>query len=145
MKILSLTEEARKNQSLPSISRIKQVQSSWKGRIDILKSFKERCTLMEDKKSPIFFKLSDSTAELGGPPLIQDSTLIFPYEMEVELSKLKDKCVGEFYNMPDFFEDNMRTWIVDYVNLNNTIFFIVGEAHAYLIEVEKEIFEMKIK
>lgn len=51
--------------------------------------------------------MSDVIDELEGPYLIQDSTLISPNEMELVLSKLKDKCVGEFNDMSYFSEDNM--------------------------------------
>ena len=51
----------------------------------------------------------------------------------------------EFDNMFDFSENNMRTWTMDYVNLNNNIFVTVGESHDDLIEVEKEFFKLRIK
>ena len=99
MKVLSLINEARKKQSLPSSSIIKQIQAGWKGRIDILKSLKEKCTLLEDIKSAMFFKVSNPIVELGVPPLIWDSKLISPDNLEVVLSKLKDKCYGKFDNI----------------------------------------------
>ena len=76
--------------------------------------------------------------------MIQDSTLISPNELEVEFSKLKEKWAREFNNMSDFSKYSMQTWTMDYVNLNN-IYVTIGESHDDLIEVEKEIFEMKIK
>jgi hypothetical protein len=69
-KVLSVTDEARMKQSLPSIPKIKQIQSGWKGIIDIMKSLKESWTLLEDKKNSIFFKVSVAITELGGPPLV---------------------------------------------------------------------------
>lgn len=51
-------------------------------------------TLLEYKKSSIFFKVYSSITELEGLPLIKVSTLISPDELEVELSKLKDKWAG---------------------------------------------------
>ena len=35
-----------------------------------MKSLNEKGTLLEDKKSAIFFKVSDFIAKLGGPPII---------------------------------------------------------------------------
>ena len=35
-----------------------------------MKSLKEKCTLLEDRKSAIFFKVIDAIAKLGGSPLI---------------------------------------------------------------------------
>lgn len=47
----------------------------------------------------------------------------------------------------DLFEENIRTWTMDYVNLNNNIYVIVYEACDELIEIEKENenFKMRIK
>ena len=66
----------------------------------------------------------DVINKLEGPPLIKDSTLISPNELEVELSKLKDKWAREFDNLLDFSKDNMCTWTFDYVNLHNNVFLV---------------------
>ena len=71
--------------------------------------------------------------------------LILPDELNVELSKIKHKWVGEFNDLSYFFEDIMHMWTIYYVNLNNNISISIFEAHGNLIEVEREIFEMKIK
>ena len=81
---------------------------------------------LEARKNAIFFKAFDAIAKLGGPSLIRDSMLISMNEMEIESSKLKDKWVGEFNDMSYFFEDNMWTWTIDYVNLNNNISITFG-------------------
>ena len=70
MKVISPIEECRKKKSLPSSPRVKEIQAGWKGRIDILKSLKEKCALLEDRKSDMFFKTYDAIATLGGPSLI---------------------------------------------------------------------------
>ena len=95
--------------------------------IDITKSFKEKCTSLEDKNTT-FFKTSNAIAEPGGPPLVRDSMLIFSDEMEVEMSKVKDRWAREFNNLIDFFEDNIKARTMDYVNLNNNISVIICEA-----------------
>ena len=79
------------------------IQDGWKGRIDILKSLKENTKLFEDRKSGIFFKVSYAINELEGPPLINGSTLISPDELEVKLSKLKDKWARKFDYLSYFF------------------------------------------
>ena len=58
--------------------------------VDILKSLIENVTLLEYKKSSIFFKLYDSIKKLEGTRLIKGSMLISPNELDIELSKLKD-------------------------------------------------------
>lgn len=102
-----------------------------------MKSLKVKCMLLEERKSAIFFKVTNVIAKFGGPPLIQNSTLILSNEMEIELSKLKDKQAREFDNLLYFFEENIQTWSKDYVNLNKNIYVIVSKAHDDLIYVEK--------
>lgn len=65
--------------------------------------------------------------------------------MESELSKLKEKWAREFDDLPKFSEENIKTWTVSYVNLNNNILNNVIEAREELIDIERELFEMKIK
>lgn len=144
-KAKSLTEEAWRRQALPFGPRIRQVQVRWKGHIDILKSLKGKATLLEDRKSMVFFKLSDAVNKLEGPPLIKDSTLLSPNELENELSKLRDKWVEEFNSLYDLSRDNMYTWILYYVNLNHNVSISISEARDDLLEIEKEASEMKIK
>ena len=106
---------------MPSIPRIKQIQASWKGRIDILNSLKEKSTLLEDRKSAIFFKVFDAIIELEDPPLIKDSKFISTDELEFRFCKLKEKWAGEFDNLSDFSKDNICTWTIEYVNFNNNV------------------------
>ena len=82
---------------------------------------------------------------MEGPLLIKSSTLISTDELDDELSKLKDKWVEEFNDLSDFFEENMSTWTIDYVNLNKNISITIAEACDSLIQVERETFEMKIE
>ena len=76
LKVQYLIGEAIKKQSLLSMPRINQTQVGWMGIIDILKSLKEKATLIEDMKSSIFFNVSNDINELEVPPLIKGSMLI---------------------------------------------------------------------
>ena len=51
----SMIDESKKRMSFPSIPRIIQIQVGRKGRIDIMKSLKEKCMSLEDKKNATFF------------------------------------------------------------------------------------------
>jgi hypothetical protein len=124
-RVTSMMDEARKKQSIPSNFKIKQIQVGWKGWIDILRSLSERCSPLEDIKNDTFFNINDATIELGGPPLIRSSTLITVDDLDLEVSKLKDKWVGEFDSLSYFYDKNFRTWTTNYVNLNSNILNIV--------------------
>ena len=93
----------------------------------------------------MFFKITNAIVELGDPPLVWDSALIFVDGLEAEVSKLKDKWVREFDSLTDFSEESIKAWTIDYVNWNNNIPIIFNEAWEEIIEIENEIFEMNIK
>ena len=61
------------------------------------------------------------------------------------MSKIRDKWAGEFDSLTNFYEENIRAWTIDYLNFNNNISIIVNEAHKEVLEIEKEISEMKSK
>lgn len=92
-----------------------------------MKSLNEKCSPLEDKKSATFLNIIDAIVELGGPPLVKDSTLIYFDELEAEVSKFKDKWGGGFESMTNFFEESIKEWTIHYVNLNNNILIIVNE------------------
>ena len=65
--------------------------------------------------------------------------------MDDELSKLKDKWTQEFNDLSYLSEHIMCMWTIDYINLNNNVYISIDEACENLIQLEREIFEMKIK
>ena len=143
--VMPLTDKSRKKNPLPFSPKIWQIQAGWKGRIDIMKSLKEKWTFQEDKKSVIFFKISNAIVELGGPLLVWDSVNVSKNELEAKVPKLKDNWTKEFDSSMKFSEDNVWTWTMDYVNFNNNIYIIICESHDEVVKIEKEIFAMKIK
>lgn len=53
--------------------------------------------------------------------------------------------VEEFENLSIFSEENIKTWIVTYVYFNNDISSVISQARGELIDIKKELFEMRIK
>lgn len=39
-------------------------------------------------------------------------------------------------NLIDFSEDNIQSWIINYVNLNNNIYVLISESHDEVIKIE---------
>lgn len=66
-------------------------------------------------------------------------------ELEIELSKLRDKWAKEFDNLFDFSGDNMCIWTIEYVNHNHNIFGNIYESWDDLLEIEKEVFQIKFR
>ena len=116
-----LINESRKQQYFPSNFRIRQIQVGWKGRIDIMKSLKKKCSPLEDKKSVMLFKISDAIVELGGLPLVRYFSLISSDVLQIEVSKLNKKWAREFDNLTNFSKERITAWNIDYVNSNNNI------------------------
>ena len=105
---------------------------------------KEKATSLEDKKSVTFVKITSLVNELQGPPLIKTTLILFE-EMETKLTRLKGRWDEEFDNLINFSGDDMHMWIVHYVNINHNIFFNLSEDHDELLDIERELFQMKIK
>ena len=76
---------------------------------EILRSLNKKFTSLEYRKSITFFKVVEPIFELGSPPIVKKYTLISIDDLEYELFKLKDKWDGEFNNLLDFFEENIKT------------------------------------
>ena len=91
---------------------------------------------MEDSKTATFFKITDAIVELGGLALVWYSSLIYANDLESSMSKLKDKWVEEFDSMSKFSEERIKTWIIDYVNLNNNLLIIVTETREEILDIE---------
>ena len=70
-----------------------------------MKYFNGKCFPLEDNKSAMIFKITNSIVELGIPPLVRYSTLTSFDELEVEVSKLKDKWDIEFDSLKDFSKE----------------------------------------
>lgn len=64
--------------------------------------------LLEDKKSNVFFKVSNVIKELNAPSLIRNLNLLSNNEMEKELSKLKELWENDFDSLSKFLEEDMR-------------------------------------
>ena len=65
--------------------------------------------------------------------------------MEAEVSKLKEKWEGEFDSLSYSFDERIKAWTVDYVNLNNSISIIINESQEEVIKIKKIMFKINIK
>ena len=93
-----------KKERLTNVQRLRQIKVGWKGHVHTSKTLEERTVLLEDKKSTVFFKVSDVVNEPEGSCITKDSTLLSFDELETKLSNLKDKRAKEFDSLSDYPE-----------------------------------------
>ena len=56
-------------------------------------------------------------------------------ELEIELSKLREKWVEEFDSLTDFSRANIHMWTVDYVNHYHNASISISEVCDDLLEI----------
>nr|KUM50079.1 hypothetical protein ABT39_MTgene3307 [Picea glauca]QHR88587.1 hypothetical protein Q903MT_gene2601 [Picea sitchensis] len=66
----------------------------------------------------IFLKVVNIIKELEGPSLIKDSMLLSRDQIEVEISNLRNSWGTQFDDLAGFPDDEIRNWLVDFVNEN---------------------------
>jgi hypothetical protein len=116
--VSSLSDFHRNQQDLPSNHRIKQVRVGWLARIQMLRDSIANCTKINDKRSNAFLKALEIVKDLKGPQLVRESMLIPKEQLETELSVIKASWASEFDNLTDFLEEEIKWWLVTFVNDN---------------------------
>jgi hypothetical protein len=116
--VSSLSDFHRNQQDLPSNARIKQVKAGWLARIQMLRDSIASCTKINDKRSNAFLKALEIVKDIEGPQLIRESMLIPKEKLETKLSVIKASWASEFDNLTNFPEEEIKWWLVTFVNDN---------------------------
>jgi hypothetical protein len=90
------------------------------------------CDTLEGRRSTLFLKVANIVKELKFPPLMRDSILITKDQMEAELGILKIVQGTKFNDLANFLENEIRCWLVNFMNENKDQEVIVQQQHAML-------------
>jgi hypothetical protein len=150
MKVSTMTEKTRKQENLPSLSRIKQLKSCWMERINVLKGLITQLTDLSRRKNEAYLKILDldivgTTIEVPDPKYLSNSMLMTRQHFEEKIEELKRTSAEKFDNMMEFTHDDIDSWLVEYTNKNEDIENILQNLSVDLREIEKELFNVKIK
>jgi hypothetical protein len=89
--------------------------------------------------------ISITTVEYSDPKYISNSMLMSRQHFKEKIEELKMTSTKKFDNMIEFTHDNIDNWLVEYTNKNEEIENILQNLSADLREIEKELFNVKIK
>jgi hypothetical protein len=71
--------------------------------------------------------------------------LVTRQHFEEKIEELKRTSIEKFDNMIEFTHDKIDTWLVEYTNKNEDIENILQNLFVDLREIERELFNVKIK
>jgi hypothetical protein len=86
-----------------------------------------------------------TTIELTDPKYISNSMLMTRQNFEEQIEELKKTSAEKFDNMIEFTNDDIDSWLVEYTNKNEDIENILQNLSVDLREIERELFNVKIK
>jgi len=124
-------------QNLPSKCRIKQVRVGLLARIQMLQDSIVNCTKINDKRSNAFLKALEIVKYLKGPQLVRESMLIPKEQLEIELNIIKASWTNEFDNLTDFLEEEIKWWLVTFVNDNEDHLTSIEQLRSEFKEMEE--------
>jgi hypothetical protein len=101
--------------------------------------------VIKNKRGDLFFKLVDLTKELNGPSLLMDTILSSKEQLLEQLNVLKVAWANKFTESIEFFEEEIRRWLVTYINRNDEVDDTLHQLGMDLREMENEMFEKNTK
>jgi hypothetical protein len=117
-RVSSLTYAHRRENKLPSSTRMKHINACWLRRLKILREMIGELDVLKSKRGDIFFKLIDLMKELNGPNLLMGTMLSTKETLIDQLNALKVVWENEFTETIEFFEEEVEKWLVIYINRN---------------------------
>jgi hypothetical protein len=86
-----------------------------------------------------------TTIEVSNPKYLSNSMLLTRRHFKEKIEELKRTSSEKFDNMIEFTHDDIDTWLVKYTNKNEDIENMLQNLSVDLREIEKELFNVKIK
>jgi hypothetical protein len=121
-----MMELRRREEDMPSSSRIKQLNACWKEMIKNLNNIVQACSQAILKKEELFKRLTEIDLEGGNnevqdPKLILNSMFLTKKQFDEQIEIFKGLSVEIFYCILEYNEDDIDNWIVDYSMKNQDI------------------------
>jgi hypothetical protein len=148
IKISNMTELIRREEDLPSQSRIKQLNACWKEKIKNLSNIVQSCSEAIIKKEELFKRLTEidlagGTNEVQDPKLILNSMFLTKKQFDKHVEIFKGLSTGIFYSILEYKEE-INNWVVDYSVKNQDIEEEIHGISLDLRDLEGELFNIKI-
>jgi hypothetical protein len=122
-KVSNMTELRKREEDLPSPSRIKQWNVCWKEKIKNLNNIIQVCSQDISKREELFKRLTEvdlarSTNKVQDPKLILNSLFLTKQQFDEQVEIFKGFSVEKFYGILEYDEDEIDNWIVNYSGKN---------------------------
>jgi hypothetical protein len=146
VKVSNMTELRRREEDLPSPSRIKKVNACWKVKIKNLNNIVQTCRQAISRREELFKRFTEvdlvgSTNKVQYPKLILNSLFLTKKQFDEQVEIFKGLSVEKFYGILEYNEDDIENWLVDYSMKNQDI----EGALLDLRDLEGELFNIKIR
>jgi hypothetical protein len=107
-----MTELKRREEDIPSPSRIKQLNACWEEKINNLNNIVQACNEAIVKREELFRRLTEidlagSTDEVQYPKLIFNSIFMTRHQFDEQVEILKGLSVGKFNGIIEYVEEEI--------------------------------------
>jgi hypothetical protein len=119
---------------------MKQINACWLKRIKCLKEMTNEIHVVKNKRGYMFFKILDLTKELDGSDLLMDTTLSSKEKLLDQLNVLKVAWENEFTESIEFSKEEIKKWLVKYINKNDEVDDTLHQLGMDLRDMENEMF-----
>jgi hypothetical protein len=119
IKVSNMIELKRREEDLPSPSRIKQLNVCWKEKIKNLRNIVQTCNEAIVKKEELFIRLTEidlarSIVEVQDPKLIFNSMFMTRQQFDEHVKILKGLLAKKFNGIIEYGEEEIDNWLIDY-------------------------------
>jgi hypothetical protein len=145
-----MSELKRKEEDLLSPTCIKQVKMCSIKRIKTFKEYWLIVTLLSVKKGELYLKLIElylvgTTREVQDPKLILNYMLMTREQFEEHLEILKIVSVEKFNSLNKYTEQEVESWLVNYVNKNEDIEDTLHQLSIDFRDLESTLFNINVR
>jgi hypothetical protein len=150
IKVSNMLELKRREEDLPSPSRIKQLNAYWKEKIKNLNNIIQTCSQAITRREELFKRLTGvglarRNKEVQDPQLILNSLFLTKQQFDEQVDIFKGLAIKKFYGIIEYDENTIYKWLVDYSIKNQDIEEILHGISIDLHDLEGELFNIKIR
>ena len=126
VEVTGMTEFRRRQEDLPSLDQIDQLNAWWKEKVKNLNGIVQACRQTISRRDKLFKKLTDidlaaNTNEVQDPKLIFNSLFLTKQALDDQVQIYKRLSFENFYGILEYREDDVRNWLVGYSIKNQDI------------------------
>jgi hypothetical protein len=148
-KVTNITELRRREEDLPSLNWIKQLNACWKEKVKNLNIIVQACSQAITRREELFKNLTEidlagRTNEIQDHKLILNSLFITKQEFDEQVDIFKWLSFEKLYGILEYSEDDVENWLVDYSIKNQDIEEALRNISIDLRDLEGELFNIKI-